>query len=412
LLQIAKLLLENHGAANPDPWLKALVDRREIYLMPMANPWGHRRGVRNSPGTEGSEDMNRDHLYDRCTGGGFCGDDVALSTVGGRAIHELARRHNFRVMLDYHGGIELIIHPWGSPLHLSDSESPDDRGHDLLGQRMSDFGGNFNGAYPVGTSNDLLGPVHAPLDDTAYASGWDPANAATEASETPGWRALSYTVEISNQKRPPVGTLGGDADLLTPGGAEDGYVPKNVRIGLAAVDSIEPWVEWINRDAIPTAVSVGETITLEWSVRGCFQIDETRVRFGADLDPLSQFDGQTPAQQQTTGDPCWLTPTVFTADVTFQSAGEVSVTPVAQVDTTLLTQSSPVPNVGPAGWLARSRTEDGLLVTNTVDPNETSTVVGQTFWGAEPLRITVSDGVIFEDGFESGDTGAWSASSP
>ena len=34
-LQTARLLLESYGQ---DPWLTALVDRREIYIMPLANP--------------------------------------------------------------------------------------------------------------------------------------------------------------------------------------------------------------------------------------------------------------------------------------------------------------------------------------------------------------------------------------
>ncbi|MEM7587851.1 MAG: M14 family zinc carboxypeptidase, partial [Acidobacteriota bacterium] len=193
-LEIARLLLESHGT---DPWLTQLVDRREIFVMPLANPHGFNNVRRWSPGTEsGSEDMNRDHVYDRCEGG-FCTDEVALSTVGARAIHELARRHLFRVMLDYHGGIEIIIHPWGSPIHDGNTESPDHEAHGQLGLRMQSYGGPYNGLSPVGTSSDLLGSVHGPLDDSAYASSWDMAN-ADPTWPTDGWRALAYTIEISN----------------------------------------------------------------------------------------------------------------------------------------------------------------------------------------------------------------------
>ncbi|MEM7587064.1 MAG: hypothetical protein AAF560_26990, partial [Acidobacteriota bacterium] len=256
-------------------------------------------------------------------------------------------------------------------------------------------------------SSDLLGSVHGPLDDSAYASSWDMAN-ADPTWPTDGWRALAYTIEISNTKMPPASTLGGDADLLTPGGAEDGYVPKNLRVGLAAIDIVEPYVVWTNRAAVPTVVGVDEPITLEWQVRGCFTVDETRVRSGVDPDPLQNFSEQTAAQQETTGTPCFETPTTFTADVSFPAEGTYYLTPAARVDSSLLDQSTPSPNTSPQSWLVRSRTEDGMLAMNAVDPGEINTVNAQTFWGAEPLQITVGDGaVIFADGFESGDTSAW-----
>ncbi len=403
----ARLLLESYGT---DPWLTELVDRREIYILPLANPHGFNHAVRWSPGTESSsEDMNRDHLYDRDPCNFFCQDEDSLTTVGAQAIHQLARRHLFRVMLDYHGGTELIIHPWGTPLHDANDESPDDRVHDLLGQRMSSYGGPFNGFYPVGRSNSLLGSVFAPMDDTAYASSWDTAN-ADPLWPTAGWRSLAYTVETSNQKTPPQSTLGGDASVLTPGGAEDGYVAKNVRIALATIDLIEPYVLWTNRAAVPTQIALGETVTVEWEVRGCFEVDDTHVRFGADPDPRVNFTGQSVSQQQSTGDPCFDGPTLFTAQVTPPAVGTWYLTPVAQVDSTVLTQGSPVPAaVSPRSWVARSRTEEGVLAINMTDPGEVNTVRGQLYWGAQPLAIQVGGSEIFSDGFESGNNSAWSS---
>ncbi len=402
------MLLESYGT---DPWLTELVDRREIYLVPLANPHGFRNDRRESPGAEGSfEDMNRDHPYDRCSGP-FCEDEVTLSTVGAEAIHELARRHLFRVLLDYHGGVELILHPWGSPVHDGNTESPDDTAHDALGQRLRSYGGPFSGFYPVGRASDLLGAVHGPLDDSSYATSWDPGN-ADPAHPTLGWRALGYTIEISDQKRPPVGTLGGDADILTPGGAEDGYVPKNIRIGLAAIDLVEPYVLWTNRDSVPAHVGVGEPIEVEWQVRGCFDVDDTRVRYGEDADPRTHFDGQTASQSQTGGEPCFSAPTAFVAEVAFSKPGTFYLTPVAAVDAALLGQGTPNPDVAPQTWVVRARTEEGLLETNATDPLEVNTVRGQIFWGAEPVQVVVGESLIFADGFESGDASAWSATVP
>ncbi len=399
-LETARLLLESYGT---DPWLTALVDRREIYIMPMANPQGFADSRRGSPGTEGnSEDMNRDHIYDRDDCSFLCGDEDSLSTIGGRAIHELARRHLFRVMVDLHGGAEVILHSWGSPLHIPNTESPDDRAAADLGERMRTYGGPYRGFSPVGTASDLLGPVHGPLDDTAYAASWDAAN-ADPLYPTDGWRALAYTIEISSAKRPAQSTLGGDADLLTPGGTEDGYVPKNVRVALAAIDIAEPWIEWLNRDEIPAQVAPGETIDVQWQVRGCFDIDDTRVRWGFDPDPRVNFTDQTASQSDSGDSACFDTPTVFSASVSFPTMGGYFLAPVARVDSALLQQGNPNPAVAPQSWIVRGRTEEGLLGENAFDPGEPNSVVGQLYWGAPPLPIEVID-VADTDGDGVGDS--------
>jgi hypothetical protein len=381
--------------------------------MPLANPHGFNHGVRSSPGEEGSEDMNRDHPYDRdCSF--FCSDDQTLSTVGARAIHELARRHLFRVMLDYHGGAEVILHPWGSPIHSGNSRSPDHSAADALGQRMRTFAGSFSGLYPVGTASNLLGPVNGPLDDTSYATSWDATN-ADAMWPTLGWRALGYTIEISNSKRPPVSSLGGDTDILIPGASEDGYVPKNVRLGLAAIDIVEPYILWTNRDAIPGQIMQGDSITVEWQVRGCFDVDDTRVRYGTDPDPLTTFDGESPGQSGGSGDPCFGTAETFSAEITLAESGTYFLTPAAQVDSALLQQSLTNPaGVAPQSWVVRSRNEAGLIFENSTDPGEVNTVAGRLYWGAQALTVEVlSDpSRFFSDGFESGDSSAWDSASP
>ena len=387
-VETARLLLEQYGA---DPWLTALVDHREIYFMPLANPQGFTEGRRSSPGAEGNEDMNRDHIYDRdCNF--FCDDDVPLSTVGARALWELSRRHAFRVMLDYHGGVELIIHPWGTPIHRQNTESPDERAANSLGSLMSEYGGPFRGFYPVGTSNDLLGAVIGPLDDSSYAPGWDPANADSQFPNDAA-RAISYTVEISNQKRPPESQLGGDADLLTPGGAEDGYIPKNVRIALAAIDLTDPFVEWTNREQVPTSVPAGEGFDVRWQVRGCFDINDTRVRWGDTPDPRIDFDEQSTPQSDLGGEACFEPPREFTETIAIEQPGTYFLTPVARVDETLLQQGNPDPSLPPQSFFVRARTEEGLVYRNEVDPQEVNTVVGQIYRGAQPLQITVTDAV-------------------
>lgn len=388
-LATARLLLEGYGV---NPWLTALVDRREIYFVPMANPEGYVLGQRASPGGEGAEDMNRDHVHGRSCQR-WCQDREALSTVGARALWELTRRHQFRVVLDFHAGMELISHPWGSRIHADEAESPDHRAARALGRLMSDFAGPWNGVYPVGTSGELLGAVVGALDDAAYAASWEPQR-SDPRFPTRGSRALAYTMEISNQKRPPAAMLGGDAQILTPGAHEDGYVPKNVRAALAAIDASEPFVEWINRADVPPVVCAGAPIEVHWRVRGCISIDETRVRWGRGADPRLRFEGQSVAQSDPRAGACLEPAREFREHVRLLEPGVHALVPVARVDGDLLLQSEPSPAVPPQSFLVRSRNAEGLLFVNDTDGNEINTVVGREYWSAAPLPVVVVDGPL------------------
>jgi hypothetical protein len=292
--------------------------------------------------------------------------------------------------VDYHGGVEMILHQWGTPLHYPPQDlSPDQTAMEALGQRMRSFAGPFHNFYQLGTANELLGAVYGPLDDTSYATGWDP-NDADPVYPSPGRRAVAYTVEISDIKNPAASTLGGDADVLTPGGAEDGYVPKSLRVGLAAIDIAEPYVVWTNRAQEPVQALPDEDLTVEWQVRGCFQVDETRVRMGLDPDLATSFTSQSPLQAALSGEPCFGGPVTFHDHVAFPIAGTYYLAPVARVDSFLTVQQNPNPPLDPQSWLVQSRVQDGLLYTNDVDPNEVNTVQAHRYWSAPPLQVVVS----------------------
>ena len=105
---------------------------------------------------------------------------------------------------------------------------------------------------------------------------------------------------------------------------------RYLRVGLAAIDIAEPYIRWTNRASIPAEVAAGEPFTVQWQVRGCFEVDDTHVRYGTDPDPLTTFSGQTASQQQT-GTPCFETPTLFTAEVSIPTAGTTYLTPLQKM---------------------------------------------------------------------------------
>ncbi|HEC76084.1 MAG TPA: DUF2817 domain-containing protein, partial [Thermoplasmatales archaeon] len=255
---LAEWLVEHYYT---DEWIKYMVDHREIYIIPLANPYGW---VHHQRYDENGIDMNRDYPYDPSS--------HIFSTIGAKAIHELTKRHLFINTVSWHGGTEMIIYAWGCYAHLGNTESPDDIAFYNQGNYMSQYAGPYSGYYQWGRSNDILYPCYGAYEDYAYAMSWDLPNADPNWP-TNGCRSLTHCVEISSSKYPPESTLGGRADVYTPGGDEDGYIPKNIRLALLLIDIAQPYIKITN--ILPDEIYTGENITFEWKVMGALNTTET-----------------------------------------------------------------------------------------------------------------------------------------
>lgn len=100
-------------------------------------------------------------------------------------------------------------------------------------------------------------PVHGGMEDWAYAGSWDTlgspqvqcrpvSNGAYSASRTQyqdaTLRCALILVETSDDKIPQPATMGAAQGVLQHEGAHDGHVPRNVRVALVALDTVEPYV--------------------------------------------------------------------------------------------------------------------------------------------------------------------------
>ena len=86
-------------------------------------------------------------------------------------------------------------------------------------------------------------------------------------------RALTVLVETSDAKKPPTSTLGSTSGVYSPGGSGDGHVPRNMRLALAVIDLVQPFVNATRSDAA-TAVEAGACVPLRWSVWGALAVDD------------------------------------------------------------------------------------------------------------------------------------------
>lgn len=129
-LMLAQHLVENRQKAD----IKALLETRDIFIVPMVNPDGvehdirngryhmHRKNTRDNGDGSIGVDLNRNYAY-RWGGPGASDDpdsDIyhgpsAFSEPETQAVKRLVDRHaaNVKVLLSYHTFSELILYPWG-----------------------------------------------------------------------------------------------------------------------------------------------------------------------------------------------------------------------------------------------------------------------------------------------------------
>jgi len=102
-LMLAQYITDNYGT---DPDITALVDAREIWIIPMVNPDGHEAQTRtNANGV----DINRDYGYMWESG---WDSPAPFSQPETQAMRANALQHNFVLSLSYHTSGDIINYVW------------------------------------------------------------------------------------------------------------------------------------------------------------------------------------------------------------------------------------------------------------------------------------------------------------
>lgn len=122
------------------------------------------------------------------------------------------------------------------------------------------------------------------MEDWAYGASWTGDRTPCEPDTLGGYppekttylnastRCVTYLVETASDKAPPEETLGTSENPLTPGTKGDGHVPRNLRLLLAAADSLEPYAEFSE-----TRIK-GSSVHCRWFIGGSFFVLDTLVR--------------------------------------------------------------------------------------------------------------------------------------
>jgi hypothetical protein len=198
---LAKHLLENYAS---DPAVRRLVDRSEVWVVPLVNPdgleytthfyryWRKNRRL-NADGSFGV-DLNRN--YDYAWGyddEGSSPEPVSevyrgqapFSEPEAQAVRDLFAGRHFRALISYHSYAQVILYPWGYATAPTDQEPL----HQSLAAQMSALMEAVNGrVYGFG-----------PSAVSSYLTNGDTTDWAFGISGIP-----AFTIEL-----PPVDQLGG-----------------------------------------------------------------------------------------------------------------------------------------------------------------------------------------------------------
>eukprot|EP01035_Chromulina_nebulosa_P040268 gene40268-54454_t len=138
-----------------------------------------------------------------------------------------------------------LAYEWGSANHMAPKDtSPDDLANLDMAIFMKAFGGQFKKEkpYPIGRMNSMVYPVDGGMEDWLYAAGWD-SNPAT-------LKTCQVRASISEMDKQLVHSAPENRALVflnlwgDPMGRSksSGHIPRNVRLSLAAIDLVEPYV--------------------------------------------------------------------------------------------------------------------------------------------------------------------------
>jgi hypothetical protein len=204
-IRIIETFTDNYGH---DPCITWMVDTHQIWVVPMLNPdgteytlnvdsWRKNRSPNYisevTPGpldpqvypTSYGTDLNRNYDLEWGDPGGssvllqrsgtYAGS-APFSELETRSMRDLVLAHNFSVYMDYHGGTELILYPWG---HTPDPP-PDKVLYERLGEKFTEMTGfdTVQGYELYQTNGDAIDWIYS-------VSG-----------------AIAFTVELSYENRP------------------------------------------------------------------------------------------------------------------------------------------------------------------------------------------------------------------
>jgi len=386
-------------------WLRWLIDNREIYLEVSHNPYGFDHGPQRYDGN--GWDLNREADMDwdpyEPTGGRW-------ASVNGKTLRAFVDNHTIRVACDFHGGVRMLLYPWGSTHSSVVGTSlvtgysyhyapPDfyffDASSLRLGNYIGDYGGNLD-KYSIGTIPDTVGyVVGGGIGPWAYGADIlkNPVEDPWVVGNYPGAGIVWLSPEMSNTKNPAESTFGNDTVHR--------YGAEIRRIILHQTDLAQPSVLWQpGTTEDDSEILPYETVSLVWQVNGSLVVDHTYIQWGRNPDPINNPEYFTTDYDEHEGDYYGGTgwdnanngqtqSVTYNENIVLGESGDYYFVAKAQVDQIYANVLRPdVYKNNPYSRLLKERTNDSYYE-ELEGSDGTEEIFGQTWWYSPIIHVRV-----------------------
>lgn len=385
-------------------WLRWIIDNREIYLVVSQNPYGFDHGPQRYDGN--GWDLNRESDMDGpgSPTGGIWG------SVNGKTLREFVNNHLIRVGCDFHGGVRMLLYPWGSTHSSVVGVSPIsgksytyappdfyffDASSLRLGKYIGSYGGTLN-QNNIGTVPPTIGYA-AKGSLCAWGYGADAAKNPAEApyviGEYPGAGILWLSPEMSVTKNPAESTFGNDTVHR--------YGAEVRRFVLHQTDLAQPSVRWQSGTIDDNSViPPGDVAQFTWQVNGSLVVDSTYIQWGRNPDPINNPEYTTTENNQYAGmyygGTGWdnansgqTQGVTYTENIFLGEPGEYYFVAKAKVDQVYASVLRPdVYNNQPYLRMIKERTNDSYYE-ELEGSDGTEIITGQTWWYSPVIHVSV-----------------------
>lgn len=199
--------------------------------------------------------------------------------------------------------MSAIGYEWGTMQHPEGKDkSPDNLAHSTISQSFITYSSGFRNQKPYSAApiNSIVYPVYGGMEDWAYAAGWDTSlnvvcngKSSTSRAIPPPNRVVTFLVETSDAKTPSSSEMGQDKNILSLSELNkySGHIPRNTRLSLVAIDTIQPYVCISSLSYSPSTTTSSTTFTtsttsatatpatfdISWYVGGGYNIFKTWI---------------------------------------------------------------------------------------------------------------------------------------
>ncbi|OII72717.1 carboxypeptidase [Cryptosporidium ubiquitum] len=279
---------------NQNAGVKYLLSTRNIWIIPIANPWGFYHNKR----TEEEIDVNRDFPSES--------GENCLQSESSRMIYDLFNLKSFVFVAALHGGLKSISYGNG----YSDISDDNNKIFEFIAKDLQASAGkilnNNNHVNKLSYFYDKIGsiakivyPVKGGFEDWSFygynVNHISCSNYLQKTHSANQGGSMTFLIETDYQKTPSQDSLGYKPDLfslidLDKLSIQPSHITRNLRMLLKLVEYTYPDIIFFNKP--PDTVYFGQTFVLYIAVIGCYSFSNLKLKLESNNSSQNQPEQQ------------------------------------------------------------------------------------------------------------------------